>query len=330
MSFTYCSARLPSNAGGGPTSGGRGSVGSVESEATLAGGFCPLAWAAWLSRSQASSIHASAQGRSSIEDLFLNSEPFFPYTLRPSSLLRLLFLPRLTPFGMHQPGHTNAERVQSDHRRRKDAHIKDVGSRRDDGRDNKNDQDGITEILQHETGADDTHERQKENQDRHFENQAHAQDDAEEELRVLPDGDHWLELLAELDQESQRLRVNDLVSEVATRTEQRDGRSHERNYIALFIAIEAWRDEHPNLVEDERRSQEQASKGGNLQVEIERFGGIQIDQFVGQSIGFKRVHDWLLHDRVDLFAITPAGKEADQHGDDAVNEAFAQFLEVIE
>src|SRR6266851_7531353 len=76
MSFTYCMARLPSNAGGGPASEGSVRVGSVASETELGGGFCPLAWAAWLSRSQASNIHASAQNNSSIEDLLLTWEPF--------------------------------------------------------------------------------------------------------------------------------------------------------------------------------------------------------------------------------------------------------------
>src|SRR5216684_8875033 len=76
MSFTYCRARLPSNAGGGPMSEGSVSVGSVASEAAVGGGFWPLAWAAWLSRSQASSIHASAHDSSNIENLFLTSERF--------------------------------------------------------------------------------------------------------------------------------------------------------------------------------------------------------------------------------------------------------------
>src|SRR5712671_965385 len=140
---------------------------------------------------------------------------------------------------MDQPGYADAECVQSDHRRGKDAHVKDVGGRCNDGRNNKDDQDGITKILPHEAGADDAHERQKENQDRHFEDQSHAQDDAEEKLCVLPDGDHGLELLPELDQESQCLRVNDLVSEVASSTKECDGRSHKWNYIALLIAVEA-------------------------------------------------------------------------------------------
>src|SRR5712671_698828 len=76
MSFTYCMARLPSNAGGGPASAGNVNVGSAASEAAVGGGFWPLAWAAWLSRSQASSIHAIAQDSSSIEDFFLTSERF--------------------------------------------------------------------------------------------------------------------------------------------------------------------------------------------------------------------------------------------------------------
>src|SRR5258708_9631587 len=120
---------------------------------------------------------------------------------------------------MDQPRDTDAERIQSDDGRRKDAHVKDVCGGRNDGRNNEDDKNGIAKILPHETGTDDAHERQEEDQDRHFEDQSHAQDDAEEEWRVLPDGDHRLELLAEIDQKIQSLRINDLVSKVATRTQ---------------------------------------------------------------------------------------------------------------
>ena len=88
-----------------------------------------------------------------------------------------------------------------DHGRGEDAHVQDVGSRGHDGRDDENHQNGVAEIPPHESGADDAHQRQKENQNRHLEDQSHAQNDAQKQRRVFADGDHGLELPAETDQE---------------------------------------------------------------------------------------------------------------------------------
>ena len=44
----------------------------------------------------------------------------------------------------------------------------------------------------------------------------------------------------------------------------------------------------------------------------------------------ERIHDGALHDVVDIFGIFPTGEEPDRDGDDGINDALAQFLEMFE
>src|ERR1700683_5728900 len=124
---------------------------------------------------------------------------------------------------MHGPGNSDADQVQGNHGRVKDAHIQDVGGGSDDGRDNENDQNGVAEILPHEPGRDDAHESQKKDKNRHFENQAHAQDNAQKKRRIFSDRDHRLELSSEGNKETEGLRIDKLVTEVHGGGERADG-----------------------------------------------------------------------------------------------------------
>src|SRR5208282_4481766 len=144
----------------------------------------------------------------------------------------------------------------------------------------------------------------------------HAENNAEKQRSIFADGDHWLKLPAEVHQEAQRLRVDDFVAEVASADEESDGRNHKRDYIALLVAIQAGRDEHPDLVKNEGRGHEEPSHGCNLQVKVEGFGGIQINQLLGHAVGAEYVHDRPLHDVIDVFHLPPAGEETDGHGCD--------------
>ena len=101
-------------------------------------------------------------------------------------------------------------------------------------------------------------------------------------------------------------------------------------YVALFVAIEAGRNEHPDLVEHDGRSHEQAGEGRHLQVKVEGFGGVQIDQLLGHPVAVQGVHDGALHEAEDELVVVPAGEEAYGDGNDGIDEAAAQFLEVVE
>jgi hypothetical protein len=69
---------------------------------------------------------------------------------------------------------------------------------------------------------------------------------------------------------------------------------------------------------------------GDLQVKIERLGGIQVDKLLRHAVSPESVHDGALHDVVDLLHLPPAGDKSHSHGCNGVNQPAAQFFEVIE
>ncbi len=101
-------------------------------------------------------------------------------------------------------------------------------------------------------------------------------------------------------------------------------------YVSFFFAIKARRNEQPDLEQNYRRGHEHTGKRANLQVEIERLSRVQIDQLLGHPIAMERVHDGALHDFENTFGISPAGKEPDRNSNQRIDDAFAEFLEVIE
>ena len=133
-----------------------------------------------------------------------------------------------------------------------------------------------------------------------------------------------------MNQKLERPGVNNFVTKISPGREQCDGRNHERHGIAFFVTVEARRNKHPHLIKDERRSQEQTGERGNLQVKVERFGGIEIDQLLRQPIVSQGLHDGPLHYIVNALYPPPANAEADANGNNRVNQSFAQFLKMIE
>src|SRR5450756_3083977 len=93
------------------------------------------------------------------------------------------------------------------------------------------------------------HERQKKYQDGHFKNYAEADDDGQEQTTVFAERDHGLEVFAVADQEDERLGEDEFVAEVSAGQEQGYGRGHEGHDVALLVAVEAGRNEAPELVE---------------------------------------------------------------------------------
>src|SRR5580704_3455246 len=160
---------------------------------------------------------------------------------------------------MDQPGDPNADPIQPEHGGGKDAHAPRIGSRGYDGRHDKYQQNGVVEVLPHETGSEDPHQRQEEDQDGHLENQPHAENNAEKQRRIFADSNHRRELSAEMYEKFEGPGIDDLVTEVSSGREQRDSRDHERHNIALFVAVKTRRDEHPYLVEQKRRSKKKTS-----------------------------------------------------------------------
>jgi len=79
--------------------------------------------------------------------------------------------------GIYQPGHSDANAIEPDHRGSKKAHVQDVGGRCDDGCENKNGKYGISQIAPHPASRNHPHQREEEHENGHFENQPESDDD---------------------------------------------------------------------------------------------------------------------------------------------------------
>jgi len=58
----------------------------------------------------------------------------------------------------------------------------------------------------------------------------------------------------------------------------------------------------------------------HLQVQVEGFSWIEIDQFFGHPVPLERVHDGVLYEAEDEFVVVPAGKESNRDGNDGVDQ----------
>ena len=92
--------------------------------------------------------------------------------------------------------------VERKHGNGVDAHGPGIGAGRDDGRDHETPQDGVADVLPQEPRAHDAEHGQEEDEDRHLEADAQAENDGEEEAGVVLDGDHGREVVADIDDEN--------------------------------------------------------------------------------------------------------------------------------
>src|ERR1039457_6362986 len=87
-----------------------------------------------------------------------------------------------------------AKEIQDEHWAGKEAHAQGIGHGADDGRDEEDGEDGVTEMAKQEFGVDDAEERKEEDEDGEFEADAKAEDDGQEEAGVLRSEEHTSEL----------------------------------------------------------------------------------------------------------------------------------------
>lgn len=73
----------------------------------------------------------------------------------------MFFFAGISLFGMDGPGYADADGVERDHGRGKDAHVQGVRSGETIAAREENNEDRVTKIFPHETGGDHPHERQE-------------------------------------------------------------------------------------------------------------------------------------------------------------------------
>src|SRR5580698_5088408 len=102
---------------------------------------------------------------------------------------------------MEVPGDTDADEVETEHRNSVDAHGPGIGAGGDDGGHQEYGKNRVADVFPEKAWAHDAEERQEEDEDRHFKTDAKAKNDGEEEAGVLLNGDHGIELAAEVNDE---------------------------------------------------------------------------------------------------------------------------------
>src|ERR1039458_932845 len=135
-----------------------------------------------------------------------------------------------------------AKEIQDEHWAGKEAHAEGIGHGTDDGGDEKNGEDGVTEVAQEELGVDDAEEGKEEDEDGEFETDAKAEDDGQEEAGVLVDGEDGVELLSEAEDEDLDGAFDDVaVAEPSAAEEESDRSAHERPDVLLFVLVQIGR-----------------------------------------------------------------------------------------
>src|SRR4029453_16071550 len=95
-------------------------------------------------------------------------------------------------------------------------------------------------------------------------------------------------------QEIKRRRVDHPVPKQAPRQEQSNCAYQERQNVTPLVAIQSGSNEQPHLIEHEWRGCKESSDETHLQIEIERFSRVQINQPAAEPVVTERTDNWLL------------------------------------
>ena len=171
--------------------------------------------------------------------------------------------------------------------------------------------------------------RQNRHHERELRNQTAPDDEWHRHAEVAVDRDHRGKVAAlEPEQHFQGGGQEPLIARDRARQEQHHAYRQRGDDQALLTLIKRGRQERPDLVDDDRRSEQTAEGKRDLQREHERLGGAREDEPAAGKVGRDRP---LQHfDDVDFPEQPPANDRAHKDGEQAPQNAPAQFLEVIE
>ena len=294
--------------GGGRFFFGRHTLGVVIAHGSHRGGSCGSGRARRAVRSFGSGRGGRRVGRSGIA-----GRPFF---------LFLLFLLLATKGRSHE----DADLIEQQHGHGHEQ-LGDHVRRRQDGGHDKDAQDGIATHLAHHLGRDEPHAGKEEGEQGHLEDEAECQEQLDDEIKVVRDARHGLDLLGrEAQEEIERVGEDDEVTEHAATDEEDGGKQGDGQQAFFLFLVQAGGDEGPDLIEDVRAGHEQAGHEGHEHAHEEGFGqgGVHGRAVCGQGAeqrGRDEVEDGLDH--------RPAEQEAHTGGDKAAHQAPAQLVEVI-
>ena len=136
--------------------------------------------------------------------------------------------------------------------------------RRDDGRQDKDKQEGMTAIAAEHTGTDNVHASQKVGHNGQLEGQAGHEGQGDEGLHVGIDGDHGVHLVGDAvgGQEAARDGKQHEIGEQEAQQEEDVGHKGEPTAIMVLAVTEGWGNEAEDLHGDKGRGEEQTEPEG--------------------------------------------------------------------
>ena len=228
----------------------------------------------------------------------------------------------------HDPGDQDTEDIEADHRQRKERLGRHISARRDDGRGDENDQDGVFRALPQKTGGDQAHLGQEEHHGGHLEDQAHSEQHLRVETKdiVQPGHEGQIERI-EAAEKRHHPSEHDVVIEQRAADEAAGRQQDEREREPLLMQVQRRRDQTPDLIHDERRGEHDAGNQRDLDVDRERFAGLRVDQLAARR---QHTAEGLEHEREDGRDEPERDQHPHDNRDGAVDEPAPELLEVGE
>jgi hypothetical protein len=225
----------------------------------------------------------------------------------------------LFPSFTEDQGDQYAQSVETEHREGDDALSDHVRSRCDNGRYDKDGENGVLEFFYHPLCGDQAHPGEEKDQSRKLEHEGDAQKHAEGQTEVVVYSYHRLEIRSHIEEEAAGKGEDNEVSENSSSRKENGSEQYERNHIFFFFLVKAWGHKHPELDKDERRHKKNRGQKGDLDVEHEGCGEFG----EGELCSFGEVFcNRYSKDVVQLFVEEPGGDDTYEKGDKGIEESL--------
>src|SRR5258706_2609398 len=229
--------------------------------------------------------------------------------------------------------HSNAHKIQPDHRRHKNQHGHGVRRRRNDCGHDRDNQNRVADVFPEKLGRDNSEQRQKENQNGQLEHQTQPEKHHQRQIEVFVHRDHRndrpLGTHPERNQELEDIGQCNEVSEGDSAQKEKHGGKKKTCDRAALVFIERWSHEEPYLVQHHGRSQHKADVDSQRDDEIKKSRGmrcyqlgikVRIGERLQHGLGYKT--DYVLTD-------VNAHKRANGNCNQRIDDPLAQLDQVL-
>jgi hypothetical protein len=236
------------------------------------------------------------------------------------------FAPR--PASRRDPGAEDADLVEQEERPQHQQHRNGIGGREERGDDGDQD-DGVAAVLHEEARRHEAEGGENRHDQRQLGDDAEPDDEWRGDAEVLVRGDDRRQLLAlQAEQDGERARQNPQVGHRRPGREQHHAYRECGHDEAPLPLVQRGGQEGPDLIDHDGRDDYQADGERQLQRDEERIGGAGEHQPAGGKQRSDGAHQQA--DDVEVLNDPPADQCADHDGEQAIEDAPAQLLEMVE